>query len=710
MQFSMSFKITKFSKWLFLILGLLIIGSGVFIYYLKYKESAAEQATRQEKKYDMPLYTIWQDNKAKLVAYDPKAKKNFEIFSLDWKNKDLRNFFYADYSSAKDQIVYSDEDGISIYNIVDKKKTRLLENKKGSGTERMDSISYIDPKWSQDSTKIVYKIIGYESMAFSMMDADGKNVTKIEGEGYNLVWNPEGSKFALGSEAGMGTGPGLNVSLADPITKTKQVLPTKEMRDVSSLVWLDKIYFSGKVTADTNPTYTYEICAINPDGTGFKSLNKDEYDNQNIVNDTNILYFTEVIHEQAGGLKSNGIYRISTEGEGKELFYQDGDRYLVTQLAGNDYIGIKSSNNGSSYEAINNLLLVEKNTKEVISVAEGANLNFIGIIKSNKLPEGLSEIEAPKATKEELDAYALSIKTKGFLYRTYYDYCWDYDCSSATYPYPKLQQSKTPEIINLSEKPEALYGDVKVPVIFAYDTTTFSDEQITLLKRNDLRGTYGYFEKWVNDQAKAANIPLNFTLDYKTSSQIQMDDSCVTTQGSNRILDAKCMKEKITATFPDLSNSRTTLIALSRDNNKSQYTWYVSYSYSENNIVYSSFSDYDLKQPISDFEQYFSKGYGGVNYYSAKQFITQFGGRDRTATYKKAADNAEGICYTEEKNDVMCGAYWSDESKKTTQYINLDTAIFSDVTKKELGWYDQDGDGKNEIVDKCPFNKNNNCQ
>jgi hypothetical protein len=113
--------------------------------------------------------------------------------------------------------------------------------------------------------------------------------------------------------------------------------------------------------------------------------------------------------------------------------------------------------------------------------------------------------------------------------------------------------------------------------------------------------------------------------------------------------------------------------------------------------------------PIADLAKTLETDQSGVNYYNAKQFLAQFGAKDKVASYKKPTADAQSACYIDNKSDIMCGAYWQDRATNIVYYITLDSAEISDVSKKELGWYDADGDKILEVNDKCPFDKNNSC-
>jgi len=704
-----NFQLTKLSKWLLLILLVVFIGSAAYGYFFIYKKTSKSVFEGGGNKYSLSLYTYIQNEKAHISVYDPKNSKHYDILSFDWKGKDVSTRFNASYSSALDKIVYNTTSGISIYDLNTKEQKELLKNHQGA--VETDVTNYFSPVWSNDSKKIIYIKGGYEGSVYEMMDADGSNVKTIDGEGYSLAWKPDSTQYAIGSAAGMATGPGINVSLSDPITKTKQILSANELRDVDSIAWLDKLYFSGtKQNVEEGDNNLYQILSVNSDGSDVKVLDQDEYNNQNVISDGNdTLYYTKYFAKYTDNQrKSAGVYSISTDGTGKQSIYQDGDKQVFVQAVDSEYIAIKSSTNDWSSEAIKTLILYDKVSKKASMVGESPHINFFDWIKSNKLPADLIEATAPKPTETELKAYSDSLKTHGYLSSTFYDYCWDYNCQSETYPYEKLATSKTSEIISLNQKPNLLSGNVSVPVVFFYDTTPFTDEQVALLKDKTKKGTYGYFEQWINDQAKNANVSLSFSFDYKTTKQLQVAASCITESGTQKLLDQSCMKNKIVEAYPDLKDKKAFMAALSTDNSNN-YSYYVNFSYSDTSIVYTRLGEYYRSMPIADLAKTLETDQSGVNYYNAKQFLAQFGAKDKVASYKKPTADAQSACYIDNKSDIMCGAYWQDRATNIVYYITLDSAEISDVSKKELGWYDADGDKILEVNDKCPFDKNNSC-
>lgn len=707
----MSWRMTKLSKiLLWILLIIILIGAGTWAYFYKFKKSDKNSSNSAEKSYQLAIYSLVQDGKARVVAYDPKTKEHNELMSIDCEDK--YSSFSADYSSSLDKIVYSDDNGISVYDLKDKTKSDLLTNIKPKSTDELETNerTYTAPKWSKDYKKIVYKVAGYESMSWAMMDSDGKNQTQIDGEGYSFAWSSDGERYAIGSESGMGTGPGINVSLTDPITKTKQILSEKDMRQVNSLAWQDRIYISGAVSNNLN-IEEFEIDSVNADGTDLKVLDKDSYDNQGLVADENgTLYYSKNIIEsdKSYSTKSAGIYSIQTDGTNKALFYQDGDNNLTVQALNSEYVAIQSNENAQNSNAFKSLLLVNKNDKQTALVGEAVKINFVGWIKSNKMPDGLTKLKTPEPSQSEKSAYSESLKTHGYLYASYYEYCWDYDCSSSTYPYPKLATSATPEIITLSTVPNQLIGNVSVPVIFAYDSTPFTDDQLALLKNSDQISSYGYFEKWLNDQAQKNGASLNFKFDYKVN-QLKVDQSCIVIQGTNRLMDQTCLRQKIVSAYPELKDKNNIVVAIARDDSI-HYNFNTSFSYSsEGKLVLSNFSQYYLSRPVKELSDAMAKYSDGFNYYNAKQFLSQYGAKDLVASYKSPVNNAQSSCYVDARTDIMCGSWLTDPIKGYLEYIKIDAAEISTVTAKALGWYDADGDGVIEAKDKCPFDKKNAC-
>ena len=349
MKLDMSLKMTKLSKILLLVLLVIVLAAGgTYGYFYKFKKANQSSAGSTEKNCQMAIYTLVQNEKAKVIAYDLKNKKHFELLSIDWK--DANQTFYADYSSSTNQIVYSDSNGISVYSLNDKTTTQILANVQAKNADEpdMNAKRYANPHWSKDYKKIVYNVYGYENMSWSMMDSDGKNIIPVEADGYDLAWDTSGKNYAIGSSAGMATSSGMYVNLADQFAKTKQILAAKDLKDVDSLAWTDKIYFSGMApNNEANSDNKYQIYSINADGSNIQTLDADEYDNQDLIADTDgTLYYSKSVHQTANNTKEGiGIYSINADGSNKSLFYQDGNKNLVVQELNNDYVAIQSTTN-----------------------------------------------------------------------------------------------------------------------------------------------------------------------------------------------------------------------------------------------------------------------------------------------------------------------------------------------------------------------------
>jgi hypothetical protein len=712
-----NYKLTKLSKWLLLALLVVIIASAAYCYFFIYKKTSTPGPQNSDKKYSLSLYTYIQNDKAHISAYDPITSKHYDILTIDWKDKDGYYGFNASYSSARDQIVFNTMSGLSVYDLKTKEQKELVKNYKGA--KDIDVSNYRSPVWSNNSKKIVYFKAGYEGGNYGMMDPDGSNAKDIEGEGgYNFIWKPDSTEYAIGSSGGMATGPGINVSLADPITKTKQILSTKELRDVDSLVWLDKIYFSGtKQNVNAGDNNLYQILSVNADGTDVKVIDKDEYNNQNLISDGDeTLYYTKYLAKSVDNQrKSAGVHMIKKDGTGKEPVYQDGDKQIFVQAVDSDYLAMKSSTNDWSNEAIKTLVLYDKTTKKASMVGEGTRIEFFDWIKSNKLPSELVEATAPKPTEAELKAYSDSMKSHGYLSRTYYDYCWDYDCQSATYPYAKKAKSETPEIISLSEKPQLLTGKVTIPVIYFYTDTPLTDEHMNILN-NDATAldSFARVSKWINEQGKAAGKTLEFSFDLKGQSAI--DAGCVTYSGTDKTFDTKCISDTVSKLYPGLANAPVVITVMANMNAYAASTnfeistgknlFLIGFSFASS-IEYIKTSTYYATEEQKAAEikkRMYDSNYMGWDY-RIKNLLALFGAKDKNATYKTPAKSDSPGCFVGNSDSVMC-----DRNVNSSNVVKkFNEKVIDEITWKELGWYDADGDGIMEVNDKCPFDKTNKC-
>lgn len=702
-----SWKLTKVGKVLLAILGVVLIGSGYFYYYFGNKNIVNKtNQSESQPTTDSPIYYAIQDDVAKIYIYDTVNKKNKQLLKIPLEKNFYR--FGADYSAKNNQLVYSDTNGIWSYDMVNGNKTELLANKSNdSKTDEDNSKYYSNPKFSRDGKYIFFSrsyaegpgsILGY-------MSASGKDVTEIKNlysSANNLIWTKD-NRYVV--HAGM-EGATFAVSTSNDYLKTTSINLTKEIESFSAYdinTNENQLIVSGTKYDDNKQSSL--IYSINLDATNLQKIVDTSTSVNGLLYDP---YEKDVIFSQTDytNKKGLGLYQIQ-DGKATE-YYKDGDKDISPVSISKDFVAVSSKTFSQTNFSLKSLYLINKKDKNIINIGESGENGFVGWIKSNRLPSNLTEVSNLAPTDQENKEYKNSLKSQGYLSGSFYDYCWDYDCTSATYPYSELSQSKMPEVVNVYSKPEKLSNDVTIPVIFAYDSTLFTDEQISALQNSEQIGSYGYFAKWLNNQAKENKANLNFQLDYKTK-QFQIDQSCITIQGTTRLLDQSCLKKKIIAVYPELKDAKDVFIAIARDSSEN-YTYNVSYNYiSEGSLIYTPISTYYLEQSIANFTDNLNKYYYGFNYYNTKQFLSQYGGKDLIATYKQPTNDAQSACYVDARWDIMCGSWLSDTNKGIYDYIKLTEAKITDVTAKALGWYDADGDGVDEVDDKCPFNKDNNC-
>lgn len=700
-----SWKLTKLSKILLGVLAAILLASGFFIYQIRNNHGVWSKL-EDKLIVDQPMYYAIQENTAKIYIYDTLVKKNKELLSIPLEKDFYR--FGADYSAKNNQIVYSDMTGVWSYDMASKEKKQLVANKaKSSASAEDDSEFYFNPKFSRDSGKIIF-MTGYAEgpgAKINTMAPDGKDVKTIDklyASTNGFRWTNDG-RYVTGS--GM-DGSYFSVSSSNDLNKISNIDLTSKVEatggydlDISKnqLIVGSSSYDNKKANA---------VYSVNLDGTNVQKLADSSNVVSGLVYDP---YAQKVIFSQTdwNNKKGLGLYQIN-DGKAEE-YYKDGDKNITPVFASKDYVAASSNTFGETGFSMKTLFLINKSDKSVINIGEAGDTSFIGWIKSNRMPSDIKEVADLTPTAQEKEAYSDSQKSHGYLSGTYYDYCWDYDCQSPTYPYPKLSQSKMPEVVNLSQKPNLLTGNVTVPVVFAYDNTTFTPSQIDILKNNDITQSYGHFETWLNQQAQNNGAKLTFSLDYRTADQIKISQNCITTQGQTKLLDQTCILNQIGGAYTDLKDAPVILVALNRDSTggPQNYTYNVSYSYSKNSIIYTSF--YGAGKEDSNFQSNLQQGYyGGFSYYNIKQFLSQYGAKDKVASFKQPVAGAQSACYIDNRNDATCGAYWEGE-KGYVSYITPSNETIGPVTAKELGWYDADGDKILEVNDKCPFDKNNKC-
>lgn len=394
------------------------------------------------------------------------------------------------------------------------------------------------------------------------------------------------------------------------------------------------------------------------------------------------------------------MFDLSSDGKSEELFFQDGDKLITPKSSDKKHLIALSNDNYPHSDSIKNLLMIDKKNRTAISLGEANKIDFIGWIQEDKIPTGLEKTSIISPTDAEKDAYKLSLKTKSWLFNKFYDYCWDYDCTSATYPFPKLVKSTKGEIINIS-KPLALTGNVIVPVVFFYDDQALPDSMIEVLtKATDAVNSLAYMSNWLNDQAKSAKQNLQFSFRYMGQQKLNPD--CI--GYDETVLKAKstCIRQAAETSFSEIKSS-TVMVAILVNSDQKHYISaatepaFVSEDKKATITLNGSTLLYYAKDQ-SMFENYFKKSGDIYAKNLIKTLLNLYGAQNKiVAYYKKPADNTNIGCIVGPANDIMCDYILNN--KEAPHSLGSYYTI-SEITQKELGWYDLYGNGKHIVDEK----------
>jgi len=281
--------------------------------------------------------------------------------------------------------------------------------------------------------------------------------------------------------------------------------------------------------------------------------------------------------------------------------------------------------------------------------------------------------------------------------RRFYQYCWEFDCSSSLRPRPKLDVLQIPSSVSI-DKSQFLQaeGDIKIAVFFLYGYESLPDEKLNILKGSeaDIR-SFNFAAKWFEDQAKIRNVDLNIALDF--FGQTKVSDEYVINSYEDST--GKDLVKFVKDTFPETED----------------YDVIVPFYYSSNDISFVNHAS-----PGERWFKVFSKKWGDGLFYPsfepdetiysetfAHELAHIFGVNDHYNTSMKSACSIDISYY-----DVMCHRVPEyDGDGNVIGYFGplLVDLIVDDITAKEIGWYDIDGDGILEIYDSCPFDKDNKC-
>lgn len=695
------------TKRLVLILLIVFVAGACFLIYDLFNPSSGNTQSIEKAKAHYPIYSYQQNGKDHVVMYNPDTKKHSEFLTID--QSETVSGFFADYSPDRNQILYSDDTGISLYDIDSAKTTKILTNKPSDAkTAEVSkySESYLKPQWSYKSTKIYYQISSYESIKYGVMDYDGQNSQNIESEGFGeFAPNMTKSGYAIAAAGGM-SALGLFVNIVDPETKTTQILPKDKLDYIYSVSW-DKagtgLIYSSNKDGGTSKSPASEIASIDTNGENYTSLYKENgIILRNLFTDTDdTIYFSK-----SDLLTSKGAGLFSLSGEKKEVseVFKDGEKNVMAVGARDDYLVMQTATDLYSKTGLQGLFLMNKSDKKLISLGEAGNISFSGWIREDQVPASLKEVKAPVYTEAEKKAYADSQKTHGYLYKTFYNYCWDYDCQSETYPYAKLTKSIKPEIIEQNEKPVLLTGKVTVPVVVVYRGTQLTDKYYNILS-TDTHSFFSYLNtaKWLNSQAMSAGQSLDFSFSWL--GQAKFDESCAEYSGTTQSVSMKCMLENLSSEFVQIKNADVAMVVFAQNSatgfvslgNDYDSTKLVTQSY-----TIPSFTTEPTEAEMNDENNYIHKQlyhYNSSSWnYTVKSLLKKFGAQVKTATYKKPASGNDIGCFVAPLEDAMCAVKMT--SSNMNNAVEFENLIIGEITQKELGWYDSDGNGVREVDEK----------
>lgn len=708
-------------KFYTLLIVLVLIASSAFYYYMYGKSGPI--LNREEKTYNYPVYTLLQNEEAKVVAYDYVNKKNILIFSMPYKNPGIEYGyeFYADISPDGKNIVYSTDSGIYTYNIDSKETKELIKTTKPDTTsdKMVFNESYVYPKWTFDGQKIVYTTLGYENRILNIMNVDGSNSLKIKNSSGNYVLSESSYDYVLGNYNDMGGEYGLFKKSSAGINETESILPEGINYGVSAVdygVNENNVYFSGVKDPNQTPNQKNEIVSLNVANKSLKTILSDDNYIPSLKYNTydHAVYFGKLVTNSSlnNGL---GIFKLVPSTGVAEKFLKDGDNRLSVTGSKGEFLTFESAPPTYAPEAIKKLNLVSVKDKTPILIGEANKINFSGWINNKLIKSDADTIGAPTPTQNEIDAYTYSQKTKETLFKSFYNYCWDYDCNSKTYPYPAISVSKKPDIVTIQQKPLLLTGNVTVPIVFLqFDDKNIPDYQINAYKDESLYNSFGALAKWINAQATTYKQKLSFAFDYKDPVTLTRSDACIEYEGINKYYSSNCIKDAVNQKYPSLQNEGLVIFSLGRiykSDLTDNYGLRNNYKLSEANISYlmntwsiqSGGLDNKVDIPESTFrDEMDTKEQGNSWWFQSAETIsnmfTVYGAQSKKATHKEPINSNAVACYAGIKNDVMCRQYLENGSYK--QYAKFNDLVIGDITRKELGWYDMDGDKVNEVDEK----------
>lgn len=714
-----------------LILGIAVLVGVILLF--RYKDEVKQVIEDVSPNYYLTTISTIQDGKFKVIAYDQKKEKYYEIITGDVENG---SNFTAEVSNQAKKIAYSTSKGVYLYDLVSK-ETKSVIDTVPEVNENGGRSGYSLLVWSKDGKRLaVGSKTSYSSVVKYIVNMEDNNRLTEISAGTSFAWLNNGYAFLAKSNSYMDEGGGISISdensgnlnpLFEDIQKSPSFQSVLEAKN-------DRIYFIGSTPEGENG-YTYyknrKLLSTKNDGTDLKEYLIDNELQGDIVYDgSDKIYFTKTENSSDGSAdKGKGVFSMTLDGEISQVL--DTTDVVNLSYANSDEVAFLTSgkiygDESALYQA--KIFYLDKSTLKDLGRANVIDLS--GLVGNSYLSDNLTETTLPVATEEEINLYNESLKSLGYLYGRYYDFCWDYDCKSQTYPYPAKLESTKPERIKFGDGPEEkLTGNVSVPVVFAYDGEPIPSDQIDVMKDSSVANSFAAAAKWLNDQAKTHGQKLNFSFDYKSEQvDLTLIGECQIVVGTSTQYDPKCVKQKVFSKYSDLQNLKKIYLVLGINtsdatNQSKYYSWAYDYTLPSMNMV-----DYRIKtskmtwvdgSAVYDYpfltKDEFKTAVEGrtttiFGVYTIKSLLKRYGMSEIIPNGQAKSPSGENVtaCYLNVRDDISCGMYW--ENGSVVYPTALSELKIGTVTAKEFGWFDADGDKKNEADDVCPYNAKNDCE
>lgn len=285
---------------------------------------------------------------------------------------------------------------------------------------------------------------------------------------------------------------------------------------------------------------------------------------------------------------------------------------------------------------------------------------------------------------------------------SYYDYCWDYDCTDrSVVPWPKKSISSQPDIVRIS-RPIKATGILTVGIAYLYTDDVFPQELLDVLNADSTEiRSFSYAEKWFEEQADDYNISFDIQLTFSQPQKVEPGESGIYNyQGY------------IDTNMPEIVNKDIQVAFVYSPIDKAPRT---------------SSSGEDIS-----IAAYYVPGYQfGIDtstLYSrnlAHEIAHSLGVQDKYTCINEDVNSPECAyavehcigCLIEssepqnEQTGIMCHRVAVYRNEVCDGFImpDLNELYFDIISAKEIGWVDMDGDTIPEVNDPCPYLKDNNC-